>query len=281
MITAICGVYAGCNGNCPAIAGRWNSLFFSHFSRAMRLRMKKAHLLGMSVVAVAMATTSASADKYRNPTAIFAGLDKITGRIIAFEVSVNETVQFGALQLTPKVCYTRPSSERPQTTSFVEVDEITSGNEYKRLFNGWMFASSPGLNAIEHPVYDIWLTGCKGATERDLIREKREEEEVVAAPTNENQLARPLGADGRPQLDPAERQALERAAQERRRQQVNRSTSAGPILPGQPLNTAPVAAPRPAPSQSFFPQFGGGGGGGSRGIGGQNPGILIDPNRNN
>ncbi len=55
------------------------------------------------------------ADKYRNPTAIFAGLDKITGRIIAFEVAVNETVQFGALQLTPKVCFTRPVSERPQT----------------------------------------------------------------------------------------------------------------------------------------------------------------------
>jgi hypothetical protein len=242
--------------------------------------MKKSRISTFVLMAAMVVSTPVLADKFRNPTAIFAGLDKITGRIIAFEVAVNETVQFGALQLTPKVCYTRPSSERPQTTSFVEVDEITSGNEYKRLFNGWMFAASPGLNAIEHPVYDIWLTGCKGATDRDLIREKREEEEVVAAPTNENQLARPLGADGRPQLDPAERQALERAAQERRRQQVNRSTSAGPILPGQPLNTAPVAPPRPAPSQSFFPQFGGGGSG-SRGVGGQNPGILIDPSRNN
>lgn len=217
-------------------------------------------------------TTAVRADKYRNPTAIFAGLDKITGRIIAFEVSVNETVQFGALQLTPKVCYSRPISEKPQTTSFIEVDEISSGNEYKRLFNGWMFASSPGLSAIEHPVYDIWLTGCKGAVERDLIKTPVEEEEVIASPSNENQLAKPLGADGKPQLDP-----LERAAMERRRQQLNRSTTAGPILPGQPLNTAPANAPRPAPNQSFFPQFNTGG----RGIGGQNPGILIDPARTN
>jgi hypothetical protein len=227
--------------------------------------------------AAACAVTPALADRYRNPTAIFAGLDKITGRIIAFEVAVNETVQFGALQLTPKVCYTRPVSERPQTTSFVEVEEITAGNEYKRLFGGWMFAASPGLNAIEHPVYDIWLTGCKGATERDLQKTKpEEEEEAPPAATADSPLARPLGPDGKPQIDPAERAAQER----RRQQQINRSTSAGPILPGQPLNTGPAAQPRPAPSRSFFPQFGGGGTG-SRGVGGQNPGIFVDPARTN
>ncbi len=196
----------------------------------------------------------AMADKFKNPTAVFAGLDKITGRIISFEVAVNETVQFGALQLTPKVCYSRPVAEKPQTTGFVEVEEITLSNEAKRLFNGWMFASSPGLNAIEHPVYDIWLTGCKGATERDLIKTPVEEEEVVAAPSNENALAKPLGADGRPQLDPAERAAADR----RRLQQINRSTSAGPILPGQPLSTIPSGPViRPTPSQRFFPLSGG------------------------
>ena len=222
----------------------------------------------------AFAAPDAFADRYRNPTAIFAGLDKITGRIIAFEVAVNETVQFGALQLTPKICYTRPVSERPQTTSFVEVDEITAASEYKRLFSGWMFAASPGLNAIEHPVYDIWLTGCKGATERDLQKTKPEEEEVIASPTNENALARPLGPDGKPQLDPTERAAQDR----RRQQQINRSTTAGPILPGQPLSTGPVGQQRPPPSRSFFPSFGGGN---SRGIGGQNPGIFVDPARSN
>jgi hypothetical protein len=197
----------------------------------------------------------ALADKFKNPTAIFAGLDKITGRIISFEVAVNETVQFGALQLTPKVCYSRPAAEKPQTTGFVEVDEITLSNESKRLFNGWMFAASPGLNAIEHPVYDIWLTGCKGATERDLIKTPVEEEEVVAAPSNENTLAKPLGPDGRPQLDPSESAAADR----RRQQQINRSTSAGPILPGQPLGTSPSGPViRPTPSQRFFPLSGGG-----------------------
>jgi hypothetical protein len=217
----------------------------------------------------ALAASPALADKYRNPTAIFAGLDKITGRIIAFEVSVNETVQFGALQLTPKICFSRPVTEKPQTTTFVEVDEITLQNEAKRLFSGWMFAASPGLNAIEHPVYDVWLTGCKGATERDLIRTPPEEEEVLPNPTAENQLARPLGPDGRPQLDPSERAAQER----RRQQQISRSTSSGPILPGQPLNTAPVPT-RTSPSQRFFPL-----GAGPSPTG--NSGIYANPVGNN
>ena len=97
-----------------------------------------------------------------NPTAVFSGLDKITGRIIQFDVAINETVQFGALQVTPRVCYSRPPTETPNTDSFVEVDEVTLQGEIKRIFTGWMFAASPGLHAIEHPIYDVWLTDCKG-----------------------------------------------------------------------------------------------------------------------
>jgi hypothetical protein len=97
-----------------------------------------------------------------NPTAVFEGLDKITGRTTTFDVAINETVQFGALQVTPKVCYSRPPTETPQTDAFVEVDEVTLAGKIRRIFTGWMFAASPGLNAIEHPIYDVWLTDCKG-----------------------------------------------------------------------------------------------------------------------
>ncbi len=97
-----------------------------------------------------------------NPTAVFSGLDKITGRIISFDVAINETVQFGALQVTPRVCYSRPPTETPNTDAFVEVDEVTLQGEIKRIFTGWMFAASPGLHAVEHPIYDVWLTDCKG-----------------------------------------------------------------------------------------------------------------------
>jgi hypothetical protein len=102
--------------------------------------------------------------KIQNPTAVFAGLDKITGRIIAFDVKINETVQFGALKVTPRMCYTRPTTEAAHTNGFVDVDEVTLQGEVKRLFTGWMFAGSPGLHAVEHPIYDIWLTNCKGGT---------------------------------------------------------------------------------------------------------------------
>ena len=96
-----------------------------------------------------------------NPTAVFSGLDKITGRITSFDVAVNETVQFGALQVTPRVCYSRPPTETPQTDSFVEVDEVTLQGKIQRIFTGWMFAASPGLHAVEHPIYDVWLVDCK------------------------------------------------------------------------------------------------------------------------
>jgi hypothetical protein len=100
-------------------------------------------------------------ERVKNPVAEFSGIDKITGRITSFDVYINETVQFGALQVTPRVCYSRPEAEEPKTDSFVEVDEITLDRKIRRIFTGWMFAESPGLNAVEHPVYDVWLKSCK------------------------------------------------------------------------------------------------------------------------
>ncbi len=106
--------------------------------------------------------TAPPSAKIINPTAIFSGLDKITGRITTFDVAINETVQFGALQVTPRICYTRPPTETPNTDSFVEVEEVTLQGEVKRIFTGWMFAASPGLHGVEHPIYDVWLKDCKG-----------------------------------------------------------------------------------------------------------------------
>jgi hypothetical protein len=106
-----------------------------------------------------------SANKITNPQAAFTGLDKITGRIINFDVAIGETVQFGALQLTTRACFTRPPTETTVTDAFVEVDEVTLQGEVKRIFTGWVFAESPGLSAIEHPIYDLWLNDCKGGAQ--------------------------------------------------------------------------------------------------------------------
>ncbi len=126
-------------------------------------RTASRFLAGLALMAFAV--SPAAAEKIANPVAVFAGLDKITGRIISFDVYIDETVQFGALQVTPRVCYTRPPTEEPRTDAFVEVDEITLNRNVQRIFTGWMFAASPGLNAVDHAVYDVWLTDCKTSSD--------------------------------------------------------------------------------------------------------------------
>ncbi len=119
----------------------------------------------LAAAALALTAGMASAEVVKNPVAVFAALDKVTGRISHLEVPMNQTVAFGALKVTPRVCDTRPPTEAPHTSSFVEVDEIKLTGEEQRIFTGWMFAESPGLHAVEHPVFDVWLTSCKTASD--------------------------------------------------------------------------------------------------------------------
>jgi hypothetical protein len=140
-----------------------------------------------------------------HPTAVFSGLDKITGRIINFPVEIGETVQFGALQLTTRACYTRPPTETANTDAFVEVDEVTLQGEVKRIFTGWMFASSPGLHAVEHPIYDLWLTDCRGGTQ---VVSALPEQQPQQQPQQKQQKAQPKQksqAQQQPQQQPKAR----------------------------------------------------------------------------
>lgn len=126
-----------------------------------KLSYGRGLLTGLLALVALGFTGEAQAARISNAVAVFAGLDKITGRVTTFDVYINETVQFGALQVTPKVCYSRDDTEAQKVDGFVEVDEITLDRKIRRIFTGWMFADSPGLNAVEHPIYDVWLTGCK------------------------------------------------------------------------------------------------------------------------
>jgi hypothetical protein len=121
---------------------------------------------GLAILIAALAlVVPAMAETIANPVAQFSGLDKITGRITSFDVYINETVQFGALQITPRACYTRPPTETQRTSVFVEVDQVALTGKIERIFTGWMFADSPALNAIDHAVYDIWLLDCKQSSD--------------------------------------------------------------------------------------------------------------------
>ena len=117
--------------------------------------------LRSGALALCLCASPALADTIANPVAEFSGLDKITGRLTSFDVYIDETVQFGALQITPRACYTRPPTEAQRTSVFVEVDQVSLRGTVDRIFTGWMFADSPALNAIDHAVYDIWLIDCK------------------------------------------------------------------------------------------------------------------------
>jgi hypothetical protein len=114
-----------------------------------------------ALAALAELAGAALAERVVNPLAVFNGLDKITGVTTTFEIPIGEQRRFGKFIVKPEVCFTRPVTEAPKTASFVAVDEIDADNSRRRIFSGWMFAESPGLNAVEHPIYDVWLTGCR------------------------------------------------------------------------------------------------------------------------
>ncbi|WP_409361814.1 DUF2155 domain-containing protein [Bartonella heixiaziensis] len=118
-----------------------------------------AFFIGIIVFLSSMSGVQAA--RVSNGIAVFSGLDKITGRTTRFEVSLGEVYQYGALQVTPRVCYTSSKDEPTRTTGFVEVNEVALDKKVRRIFTGWMFADSPGLNAVEHPIYDVWLKDCK------------------------------------------------------------------------------------------------------------------------
>jgi hypothetical protein len=126
----------------------------------MQIRPISALLTLLTVLTLAV-PAPVHAERQENDVAVFATLDKVTGRIQTLEIHVGETQAFGALKITPRVCYSRPPTEPPLTSAFIDVDAAEIDGKLKRIFTGWMFAESPGLHAVEHPVFDAWLTSCK------------------------------------------------------------------------------------------------------------------------
>ena len=91
--------------------------------------------------------------------AVLGGMDKVTGRISTFDLPVGVTGAFGTLEVTPRTCRKTPPHETPESASFLQIRDYLSGKGVT-VFSGWMFASTPGVSALEHPVYDIWVIDC-------------------------------------------------------------------------------------------------------------------------
>ena len=92
---------------------------------------------------------------------VLQGLDKVTARVSTFETPIGESVRFGTLEIVPQACERTPPEEPPESTVYLDILDMRPGAPPVDLFHGWMFASSPVLNALEHPVYDVWVLECK------------------------------------------------------------------------------------------------------------------------
>ena len=133
------------------------------FRRSVTAALSAAVLAASALAGPALAQSSQS-DSISYKTAIFSGLDKITGRVSKFDATVGEHTRFGVLDILVRACEKKPPEDPPQTAAYVEIrqiDEQTGNTEEQPIFRGWMFAESPGLNALEHPVYDVWVDDCK------------------------------------------------------------------------------------------------------------------------
>ena len=95
------------------------------------------------------------------PVVVLQGLDKITARVSTFEIEVGKVGSFGVLSIEVQSCKKKPPTEPPEKVAFVIINDLKPGEKMIEVFKGWMFASSPSLNGLEHPVYDVWVLDCR------------------------------------------------------------------------------------------------------------------------
>jgi hypothetical protein len=110
------------------------------------------------------AAPAAAAPKPAGPLAlILRGLDKITGRPTTLVAPIGKPIHYATLTITARYCYSTPPTETPETAAFVQIDDHRPDQPGRRVFSGWMYASSPGLHGMEHPLYDVWVITCKAS----------------------------------------------------------------------------------------------------------------------
>jgi hypothetical protein len=127
-------------------------------------RQKTRYSLYLCVLSAMAMPSLAVAETISEPVALLQGLDKITARVSKFETPVGTPVRFGTLSIRVRDCEKNPPEETPESAAFLEIDEVRPGEVNLRLFSGWMFASSPALSALEHPVYDVNVLDCRTAS---------------------------------------------------------------------------------------------------------------------
>ena len=114
--------------------------------------------------ALAIGADAAAAERR---VAVLQALDKVVARTSELEAPLDKPVRFGTLRIVVRACHAAPPEEPPENAAFLEIDEVHHEQRAVRLYTGWMFSSTPGLAALEHPVYDIWVLACADAAPAD------------------------------------------------------------------------------------------------------------------
>ena len=96
------------------------------------------------------------------------GLNKVTAHISDIVAPVGQKAKFGGLEITAHLCQKSSPEDPPESTAYLEIQEVKPDEKPSSLFSGWMFASSPAISALEHPVYDIWVLNCQGRIIHEL-----------------------------------------------------------------------------------------------------------------
>lgn len=132
----------------------------------------RAALIGITLALTALFGVTAQAQSSRltvvGAAAVLTGLDKITGQTSPIEARIGRPVKFGTLEIVAQSCRRSPPEDAPETAVYLEITDFplrgvdeTVDPEPKKVFSGWVFASNPAANALEHPVYDVWAINCK------------------------------------------------------------------------------------------------------------------------
>lgn len=130
----------------------------------MRLLDVRSALISAAVgFGLTVASLHARAEDLVGDGVLLQALDKVTARITEIKAPLGEPVRFGSLEITAYRCLKRPPEEPPESKALLEIRDARPGELGTVLLRGWMFASSPALNALEHPVYDVWVKDCLNA----------------------------------------------------------------------------------------------------------------------
>jgi hypothetical protein len=142
-------------------------------------------LAALSIAPCAVAQDTGAAPMQSYSSVKLRALDKITGNSRDLSAKVGDSLTFGRLRVTVRACYQADPRETPESAAFLEIRSTTPTEKQPvadkpsntsrmnkgpqpigpdgLLFSGWMYASSPGLNALEHPTYDVWVISCSAS----------------------------------------------------------------------------------------------------------------------